>query len=155
MDSSALADWTRQFAVGKLPVCKNPSPSLIRATIGAYLPEQLTKANPGINAEELLQSICHISVIVKFGREKVAWVSVQDLAEAEAYQEFLGDQRFSKIRRALGISMHWILLAEQSRLAIYGLDHLTEAAPDPLEVYESNPEVFRIEDRQECMIVRL
>jgi hypothetical protein len=155
MDASALADWTRGFAVGKLPVCENPDVALIHQAIAQYLPEQVKAFPSGASAGDLLQTLLHISVIVKFGREKAGWVSVADPDEAKALQQLLDGEPYHHARQALGIDLHWIFEVEPNRLEIYGLDHLMDAAPDPLEVYESFPAYFRIEDRKTCVIVPL
>jgi hypothetical protein len=155
MEASALANWTREFAIGKLPVLENPEPAVIHQAIAQYLPEKVTELSSDASAGDLLQNLLHISVIVKFGREKAGWVSVTDSDEAKALQQLLDSEPYHHARQALGIDLHWILLVNPIRLEIYDLDHLMDAAPDPLEVYESNPAYFRLEDRKTCVVVNL
>lgn len=155
MDASALADWTRGFAIGKLPLRESPEPGAIQQAIAQYLPEKEQELSSDASADDLLQNLLYISVIVKFGREKAGWVSVTDPDEAKALQQLLDSEPYRQARQALGIDLHWILLVDPNRLEIYGLDHLMDAAPDPLEVYESSPAYFRLEDRKSCVVVHL
>jgi hypothetical protein len=155
MDASALVDWMRGFAVGKLPVCENPDVALIHQAIARYLPEKVEELSSDASASDLLQNLLHISVIMKFGREKAGWVSVADPDEARALQQLLDSEPYHQARQTLGIDLHWIFEIEPSRLKIYDLDHLMDAAPDPLEVYESIPAYFRLEDRKTCVVVNL
>lgn len=64
-------------------------------------------------------------------------------------------ESYSKARHELGIDGLWIFLPDPQFLDHYHDEDLYERAPDPLEVYDAYPDMLRLEDRQECVVVKL
>lgn len=155
MDASALADWTRGFAVGTLPICENPDVALIQQAIAQYLPEKIKELPSGAGAQEILEQVLGIAVIVQFGREKIGWTTTANPAEAEALRQLYSSEPYSKTRHDLGVDGQWIFLVKLTLLDTYFEEDLIERSPAPLEIYEAFPEVFRLEERQECVVVKL
>jgi len=155
MEASALADWARGFAQETLPVCDLPPVEVIRQAIAAHLPHKLEELSKEAKAAELLEQVLGIAVIVQFGREKIGWTATTDPVEAEELGQLYSEPPFSQARHALGIDGQWILLGHLQFLNHYHTEDLYEHGPAPLEIYEQFPEVFRLEDRQECVVVKL
>lgn len=155
MESSALSDWVRSFADNTLPVCSNPTTEEIRQVIATYLPQRLGEFLPEATAAEILEQVLGINVVVEYGREKIGWTATNEPIEAEKMQQVYSSASYSKTRRALGIDGHWIFLVRLELLNTYFEEDLIERAPDPLEVYEAFPDLFRIEERLECVVVKL
>ncbi len=153
--SSELSKWTREFAQITLPVCANPSLEMIRQAIATHLPPKLAEVSSVGSAEELLDEVLGIATIVEYGREKIGWTATTDPIEAEEMRQLYSSDSYSETRHSLGIDGLWIFLVDSELLNTYFEEDLVERAPDPLEVYETFPEVFRIEDRQECVVVKL
>lgn len=155
MKSSALADWVRSFADNTLPVCSNPTTEEIWQAIITYLPEKLAEVSPEASASELLDQVLGINVIVEYGREKIGWTATDEPIEAEKMRQIYSSASYNKARHALGINRHWIFLPDPQFLDHYHSEDLYERAPDPIEVYEQFPELLRLEDRLECVVVKL
>ncbi len=155
MEGSALADWVRSFADNTLPVCLNPTTEQIRSAIAIYLPKKLGEVLPLASASDLLGQVLGINVIVEYGREKIGWTATDDPIKAEKMQQIYSSPAYSKARHALGIDGHWIFLPDLQFIDHYHDEDLYERAPDPIEVYEQFPEMFRLEDRLECVVVKL
>lgn len=150
-----LSDWVRSFAEDTLPVCTNPSTEEVRRALAAHLSEKLAEVPPDATAEEILEKILGIAVIVQYGRERIGWSVTTDSTEADTLHLLYSNALSSELRRALGINGHWIFLANSDLLDVYGLDELIAAEPFPIEMYEQYPALLRLEDRQECVIVKL
>lgn len=155
MEGSALADWVRSFADNTLPVCLNPTVEQIRSAIADNLPKKLGEVSPLASASDLLDQVLGINVIVEYGREKIGWIATDDPIEAEKMRQIYSSPAYSKARHALAINGHWIFLVRLELLNTYFQEDLIERAPDPLEVYEAFPDLFRIEERLECVVVEL
>lgn len=155
MESSALADWVRSFAANTLPVCSNPTTEDIRIAIANNLPQRLGEIYPEASASDLLGQVLGINVIVEYGREKIGWTATNDPIKAEKIQQIYSSASYSKARHALGINGHWIFLPELQFIDHYHDEDLYERAPESIEVYEQFPEMFRIKDRLECVVVKL
>jgi len=150
-----LSKWTREFAQITLPVYANPSVEMVRQAIATHLPPKLAEVSSAGSAEELLEEILGIATIVEYGREKIGWTATTDPIKSEELQQRYGNELYSKIRHELGIDGHWIFLPDPQFLDHYFSEDLYESAPEPIEVYEQFPELLRLEDRQECVVVKL
>lgn len=155
MKASALADWARGFAQETLPICDLPPVEAIQQAIAAHLPHKLAEVSKEASTQELLEQFLGIAVIVQFGREKIGWTATTDPAEAEELGQLYSSLPYSQARHALKIDGQWILLGDPQFLSHYHTEDLYEHGPAPLEIYEQFPEVFRLEDRQECVVVKL
>ncbi len=153
--SRELSNWTRRFAQITLPVCANPSVETVKQALTTHLTKELAEAWSLASAEELLEEVLGIATIVEYGREKIGWTATIDPIEAERMQQLYSSTSYSKIRHELEIDGQWIFLPDPQFLDHYFSEDLYESAPDPIEVYEQFPELLRLEDRQECVVVKL
>lgn len=154
MEASALAAWTRRFAAITLLIHPNPPVEAVGQAISTYLPHQQAQLS-ATSAEDLLENVLGIAVIVDYGREKIGWTTTTNPVEAEELRQLYCSEAYSKVRHELGINGMWIFLADPNFLDHYHDEDLYEKAPDPIEVYEAYPEAFRLEDREECVVVKL
>lgn len=155
MESSALADWVRSFAMDTLPISSNPTSEEIWQAIANYLPEKLAEVSLKASASDLLDQVLGINVIVEYGREKIGWTATVAPIEAEKMRQMYSSPSYSKARHALGIDGHWIFLPDLQFLEHYHSEDLYERAPESIEMYEQFPELLRLEDRLECVVVKL
>lgn len=153
--NGTLINWVQNFAANTLPVLSNPPAKDIWQALTKYLPDELAKIPAESSASELLEQILGISIIVKYGKEKIGWATTSDAVEAAKMQQIYSNKSYSQARHALGIDGFWIFLPELEFLDHYQDEDLYEKAPEPLEIYEKFPEMMRLEERQECIIVEL
>lgn len=154
-EAGELSDWTRTFAQDNLIVFANPSVEQIREAVAAHLSDKLGELSSISEAEELLEKALGIAVIVEFGKERIGWTAAPDPDTANALKQLYSSEAYSKARHALGIDSLWIFQVKLELLDVYFEEDLIERAPYPLEMYEKFPDVLRLEDRQECVIVEL
>lgn len=150
-----LSNWVRGFAKEALPVCMNSSAEMVRGAIATHLPEKLAEVSTEATLEELLEQVLGISTIVQYGRERIGWLATTDPAEADMLRQRYSSTPYSEARQDIGIDGHWIFLVDSELLDIYGVDELMSSGPYSIEMYEMYPELLRLEDRQECVIVSL
>lgn len=155
MEASAFADWVRVFAVSALPVCANPSLELVRQAIATHFPEALAEVSPDASAQELLEKILGIAIIVQFNMEHIAWTATANPAEADLWRHRYSGLPYSQARHDLGVDGLWIFLVDPESLGDYGLDELIAKGPYSIEMYKDYPHLLRMEDRKECVVVKL
>jgi hypothetical protein len=151
---NTLANWTRGFAQRTLPVCATPMLEEVRQAISTYLPQKLSEIPADVTAEQLLEQGLGIEVIVQYSQEHIGWIATTDANQAAAFLALYSTDPYSKARHALGIDGYWILLGDPEYLDHYFSEDLCEVAPEPLEIYEKYPEYYKLEERQECEIVK-
>lgn len=154
-NDSILTNWVQDFAVNTLPVVTNLQREDILQAITLYLPEKGVEVSRESSASDLLEKVLGINVIVEYGSEKIGWTATSDRTIAAEMQQIYSNAAHSKARHALGINGLWIFLPELEFLAHYQDEDLYEKAPEPVEAYEKFPELLRLEERLECIIVEL
>jgi hypothetical protein len=152
---NTLANWTRGFAQRTLPVCATPMLEEVRQAITTFLPQKLSEIPTDATAEQLLEQGLGIEVIVQYGRERIGWIATTDANQAAAFLALYSTDPYSKARHALGIDGYWILLGDPQYLNDYSTDELMNGEPYPLEMYERYPDMLRIEDRKESVVIEL
>lgn len=153
--SNILSKWVQDFADKIFPIIANPPAKDIWQSITKYLPDESAKIPRELSASELLEQVLGINVIVEYGKEKIGWTATSDPKQAAKMQQICSHKSYSQARHALGIDGLWIFLPELEFLDRYQDEDLYGKAPEPLEIYEKFPEMMRLGERKECIIVEL
>lgn len=130
------SQWIRQFAQQNHHIFA-PSQEQVRQAIAAHLPEQLLKYPASTEANELLEEVLGIAVVVRLGNQHIAWSVTDDPALANTLQRKYSADAYSAIRAKLAIDSHWILLVNPEFM--FTLQDLYEAHMDLVEL-EIQPE---------------
>lgn len=134
------SQWVRQFAQQNYHIF-TPSQEKIRQAIAAHLPEQLLKYSTDVEVEELLEEVLGIAVIVKLGKERIAWSITSDLTFANTLQQKYSAAAYSAVRADLGIDRHWILLIN------------SELMFTVQDLYEAHMDLMELEIQPECVVM--
>ena len=136
------SQWVRQFAEQNHYTFA-PSRLQVRQAIAAHLPEQVLKYSTNAEAEELLEEVLGIAVIVRLGSQKIAW-SIADAPKlAHALQRKYSATVYSDMRTDLGIDLHWILLVNPELMFTVQ------------DLYEAHMDLMELENQAECSIMAI
>lgn len=142
METSALIDWIRNFADHYYHLL-TPSKEQVRRAIATHLPQKLSECPFNADAQELLERVSGIVVIVKLGDEQIAWGVAVDRPQADTMQQTYSSAPYSAVRDDLGIDAHWILLVNPDFM-------FTQR-----DLYEAHMDLMELEDQPECVLVPL
>ena len=134
------SQWVRHFAQQHHHIFA-PSPEQVRQAIAVHLPEQLLKYSPNAEAEELLEEVLGIAVIVRLGSQQIAWSIADDPNLAQALQKNYSATVYSDIRADLGIDLHWILLVNPELMFTVQ------------DLYEAHMDLIELKVQPECVVM--
>ncbi len=101
------------------------------------MPEQLWKCPANAVAQELLEEVLGIVVLVRLGNQQIAWSITSAPALTNTLQRNYSADAYSAMRANLGIDSHWIVLINPE--VMFTLKDLYEAHIDLVEL-EIQPE---------------
>lgn len=133
-------EWIRQFAEQNYRLFA-PSTLQVRQALASHLPEQLLQYFVNAEAEELLEEVLGIAVVIKLGEWKIALSMTGDKVEATALQQKYNTAAYNAIRADLGIDSHWILLVNLE-LLFTGQN-----------LYEAHMDLMELDSLPECAVV--
>jgi len=136
------SQWIRQFADKNYRLF-TPSALRMRQAIAAHLPEQLVKYPTNAEAEEFLEEVLGIAVIVRLGSQKIAWSIADDPNLAHALQRKYSATVYSDMRADLEIDLHWILLVNPELMFTVQ------------DLYEAHMDLMELENQAECLIMAI
>lgn len=134
------SNWIRQFAAQNYHLFV-PSPLQVQQAIARSLPEQLSKYPASAEAQELLEEVLGIVVIVKLGNQHIAWSVTSDPNFANILQQKYSATAYSAIRTDLNIDSHWILLVNPEFMFTVQ------------DLYEAHMDLMELEAQSECVVM--
>lgn len=134
------SNWIRQFAAQNYHLFV-PSTLQVQQAIARSFPEQLSKCPANAEAQELLEEVLGIAVIVKLGNQQIAWSVTDDPAFANTLQRNYSADAYSAVRANLGINSHWILLVNPELMFTIQ------------DLYEAHMDLMELEVQSECIVM--
>lgn len=134
------SQWVRQFAQQNHHIFA-PSQEQVRKALTAHLPEQLLRCPASAEAQELLEEVLGIAVIVRLGNKHIAWSVISDPNVANTLQQNYSATDYSAVRADLTIDSHWILLVNPELM--FTLQDL----------YEAHMDLMELEVQSECVVM--